>query len=266
MRRRAAFILPLIAAVPLTNALAGLSLSVVPPILDLAVPPGEKKEFTLTIKNLGDSRVEVSPAVMDLALGKTGAAMPVEAGQGAPSCAGWVAMDLSGFSLGPGASVSRNVMFKVPRGVAGGAYCVIVFKAQEAEPRGAGSSLNISTRTGTILMETTTRRSRSSGEIVELAATRLESGGVAVVGLFKNTGEVHLQIRPSCVIRNSEGRVVDRLKTDAGTGTVLPGGIRQISGTWDDKRKMEPGTYQAQMAVDFKGGSRVTRDLGFTIE
>jgi hypothetical protein len=266
MRRSAAIILPLIAAVPLSNALAALSVSVLPPILDLSVPPGGKKEFSLTIKNLGASRVEVSPAVMDLVLGPTGAALPVDPGQGAPSCAGWVTMDSGRFTLGPGQNISRDVIFEVPRGVAGGAYCVIVFEAREAERETSGPSLDISTRTGTIIMETASRRSRRGGEITDLKTTMSGEEAVDVVALFKNTGEVHLKIRPSCVIRNSEGRVIDRLKADAGTGTVLPGGIRQMRARWDNKRKMVPGTYEVQVSVDFTGGKRVTESVEFTID
>jgi hypothetical protein len=266
MRRSAAIILPLIAAVPLSNALAALSVSVLPPILDLSIPAGGKKEFSLTVKNLGDSRVQVSPAVMDLMLDPTGAALPVDPGKGAPSCAAWVTMDSGGFALGPGESISRKVTLEVPRGVAGGAYCVIVFEAREAERKTSGPSLDISTRTGTIIMETASRRSRRSGEITDLKTAGSIGDGIDVIALFKNTGEVHLKIRPSCVIRSSEGRVIDRLKADAGTGTVLPGGTRQIRASWENKRKMAPGTYEVQVSVDFTGGRRVTESVEFTID
>jgi hypothetical protein len=234
--------------------------------MDLSVPPGGRNEFSLTIKNLGSSEVEVSPAVMDLVLGPTGAALPVESGEGAPSCAGWVALDLSKFTLNPGASIVRDAVLEVPRGVAGGTYCVIVFEARETGKETPGPSLEISTRTGTIIMETASRRSRRSGEIHDLKIIKGGKNEIDVVALFKNTGEVHFKIRPSCVIRNSEGRVIDRLKIDAGTGTVLPSGIRQIRGTWDNERKMVPGTYEAQVSVDFTGGRRVTEKVEFTID
>jgi hypothetical protein len=175
-------------------------------------------------------------------------------------------MDLSDFTLMPGASASRDVTFQVPRGAAGGSYCVIVFEAREAEKGKAGPSLNISTRTGTIIMQTSSRRSHRSGELSEVNITKSGKRVVEIVGLFDNTGEIHLKINPSCLIRNAEGRIIDRLKADAGTGTVLPGGIRQIRATWDNERKMEQGTYEVQVSVDFRGGRRVTRTAEFTIE
>jgi hypothetical protein len=264
--RRAAVVLPLLAVVPLSDAFATISVSVLPPILDLSVPPGGRRELALTIKNLGSSRVDVQPAVMDVMLEPTGAALPVEPGKGAPSCAAWVSMDQSGFSLAPGQSAVHDVVFEVPRGVAGGRYCVIVFEAREAERSAPGPSLNISTRTGTIIMETASRRSRRGGEIVDIKTGRNGDHEVGIVALFKNTGEIHLKIRPSCLVRNREGRVIDRLSVDAGTGTVLPGGIRQISATWNNGRKMVPGSYRAEVAVDFTGGRRVTESVDFTID
>ncbi len=264
--RSAAIMIPLIAVVPLSNTFAAISISVLPPILDLSVPPGSREQISLTVKNLGGSMVEVSPAVMDLMLGPTGAALPVAPGEGAPSCAAWVSMDESGFSLGPGESAVRDVVFAVPRGVAGGTYCVIVFEAREAERIAPGPSLNISARTGTIIMETASRRSRRSGEIIDVKVTRNGEHEVGIVALFKNTGEIHLKIRPSCVIHNREGRVIDRLETDAGTGTVLPGGIREIRATWDNQRKMVPGTYEVRVSVDFTGARRVTGNVEVTID
>jgi hypothetical protein len=249
----------------LSNTLAAISVSVLPPILDLSVPPGGKKEFDLTIKNLGSSRVDVSPAVMDLKLDPTGAALPVGLGEGAPSCAAWVSMDESGFALGPGESAVREVLVEVPRGVAGGRYCVVVFEASEADRATPGPSLNITTRTGAIIMETASRRSRRSGEIIDIKVLRQGQREISFVTLFKNTGEIHLKIRPSCVIRNAEGRVIDRLSADAGTGTVLPGGLRQIRATWGNERKMVRGTYQGEVSVDFTGGRRVTESVEFTI-
>jgi hypothetical protein len=89
---------------------------------------------------------------------------------------------------------------------------------------------------------------------------------VEIVGYFRNTGNVHAQVRPSCVIRNGEGRVVDRVKMDAGTGTVRPGGTRQLSGVWKNKAKMLRGYYTAEVAADYRGRKRAVRSVGFTIE
>jgi hypothetical protein len=266
MRKTAAIILPLIVIVPLSGLHAALSVSVIPPILELSVPPGGTKVFSLTVKNVGDTRVMVTPSVMDLMLSPTGAALPVARGNGAPSCAGWVDMDRNEFALDPGEGLAREVALEVPRGVGGGAYCVIVFEAMPVEKVSTQSGLDISTRTGTIVMETVSRRSLRLGEITDVKISKVGEDEIGVTAQFENKGDIHVQIRPSCVIKNSEGRVIDRITMDAGTGTVLPRGVRQITGTWANKRKMLPGSYSVQVSADYRGGRRASKSVELAID
>jgi hypothetical protein len=141
-----------------------------------------------------------------------------------------------------------------------------MFEAVPAARSSDGSQLSIAARTGTIVLETVPRSYVREGEIVEARASAKRGGEVEIVGYFRNTGNVHAQVRPSCVIRNGEGRVVDRVKMDAGTGTVLPGGTRQLSGVWKNKAKMLRGYYTAEVAADYRGRKRAVRSVGFTIE
>ena len=265
MKKTAAILIPVVAVVPVSKLCAALSISVIPPILEISVPPGGEKAFKLTVKNTGSIKVVMTPSVMDLELSPTGAALPMDLGTSSWSCADWVGMDTQQFVLGPGEKKETEVLFKVPRGVSGGRYCVIIF---EANPRGADeeqADLAISARTGTIIMESIPRRAVRSGEISEVDVTE-GSGAVDIVAYFRNTGNIHVGIRPGCVIRNSDGRIIDRVKMSAGTGTVLPEGTRRISGAWTNERKMEPGTYTAEVSADFKGGRRATQSVQFSID
>ena len=258
-------VLPLVAAMPLNAVNAALSISVSPPILELAQPPGTKKALMLTIRNSGDVRVMITPMIMDLKLSETGAALPVKRGSGARSCADWLAMDTSAFELAPDERAKREVTLSVPRGASGGAYCVVTFEAEPVSDGIGDSHLSIATRTGTIVMETASRRSARLGELVDAKASR-SADAVGIIAYFKNTGDIHVRIRPSCVIKDSNGRIVDRIEMDAGTGTVLPGGLRRISGTWQNKRKMIPARYVAEIAVDYRGPRRAKANVDFTIQ
>jgi hypothetical protein len=245
---------------------AALSVSVTPPMLELSVPPGGKKTYTLQVGNLGDMAIRVTPRVMDLALNPTGAALPSEPGSSARSCAQWVALDLRSFSLDPGESREREIVLSIPRGVSGGYYCVVIFEAVPAARNTVESQLSIATRTGTIIMETVPRSYLREGDIVESRVSKRADGEMEIVAYFTNTGNVHVQVRPSCVIRSREGRVVDRVKMEAGTGTVLPEGTRRMAGIWSNKRKMVQGDYTAEIAVDYRGRKRATRSIEFRIE
>jgi len=266
MTRTAVAVAALIVMVAVGEAWAALSVSVTPPMLDLSVPPGGKKTFTLQVGNLGDMAIRVTPRVMDLSLSATGAALPGEPGSSARSCAKWVSLDLSAFSLDPGESRGREMVLSVPRGVSGGYYCVVIFEAVPAARDAAESQLAITTRTGTIVMETVPRSYVREGDIVDGRVSGGVGDGMEIVAHFTNTGNVHVQVRPSCVIKSREGRIVDRVKLEAGTGTVLPEGTRRMAGIWSNKRKMVPGEYTAEIAVDYRGRKRATRSVVFRIE
>jgi hypothetical protein len=260
-----AVVFSLIAALPLNAVDAALSISVSPPILDLAQPPGTEKVLMLTVRNSGDMAVLITPMIMDLKLGETGAAVPVERGTGTRSCADWIAMDTSVFELAPDERVEREVSFNVPRGASGGAYCVLLFEAEPVRGGGRDSHLSIATRTGTIVMETASRRSLRLGELTDPKVSR-NGDAVGLTAYFRNTGDIHVTVRPSCVIKDSNGRIIDRIKMDVGTGTVLPEGLRRISGTWDNRRKMIPARYVAEISVDYRGPRRAKTSVDFTIE
>jgi hypothetical protein len=248
------------------EAWAALSVSVTPPVLDLSIPLGVKKTYTLQVGNLGDMEIRVTPRVMDLTLDPTGAALPAEPGSSARSCAKWVSLDLGAFSLDPGESREREMVLSIPRGVSGGYYCVVVFEAVPVGRNAPQSQLSIAARTGTIILETVPRSYEREGDIVESRVSKRADGEMEVVAYFANTGNVHVQVRPSCVIKSREGKVVDRVKMEAGTGTVLPEGTRRMAGIWSNKRKMVRGDYTAEIAVEYRGRKRATRSVEFRIE
>ncbi len=266
MKKLTAAFLPLVAVMPVTGALGALSISVAPPLLDLSIPPGGNESFRLTVRNIGDIDVRIKPSIADLELTPTGEAVPVEPAGGKWSCAEWITLDLSEFTLAPGDRRNIDFTIKVPMGVRGGRYCVITFEASPIRRRHQ-SGFSVSTKTGTIIMETVPRRTTRSGEISSLKVTTFpEEGEVRLVALFKNTGNVHVKIKPGAVIKNTEGRIVDRVKMNAGTGTVLPDGVRKITGIWSNKRKMKPGSYLAEVYVDYRGRKRATESVRFDIE
>lgn len=246
-----------------TNATIGLS--VTPPILDVAVPPGATKTFTLDVRNTGDVTLIVSPEVMDLELTEEGIPVAIEAASTRYSCASWISMDTQPFTLGANESLRRSFKLAVPSGSTGGRYAIILFDAQPIKAELKQPHLTVGARTGTILMETIPRRLSRRGEIISVTAKAV-GDTVTITGLFQNKGDVHLKIKPSCLIRDKDGRIVDRIKIEAGTGTVLPDGKRPLKGLWTNKHKMKPGRYTAEISVEFRGAERVKASTEFLIK
>jgi hypothetical protein len=264
MRKAAVALLPLIVVILATSVWGALSISVTPPVLDLEIRPGARKVLVLTVKNTGDVRVLVEPEVMDFDLSPTGTPL-LSTGGSHWSCADWISMDKSAFELEPGARQDRQTVMAVPRGASGGRYCAVVFKATPAQKGGRESHLSIATRTGTLIMQTVPRHYVLTGHISDIEVTHQKDGNVSFTAYFINGSEKHVQIRPSCVIKGPEGRIIDRLKIDAGTGTVLPDGMRQLKTVWSNRRKMLPGKYSVEVLADYRGGKRVANSAEFTI-
>jgi hypothetical protein len=174
-------------------------------------------------------------------------------------------MDLSEFALQPGEGEERDLTFQVPRGTNGGRYCVVVFDTRPIEAKASQPHIAISTRTGTIIMETVSRTVPRSGEITDLRVRHAIGDTMTIAAYFENTSDIHVKIKPSCIIKNADGRIVDRVKLEAGTGTVLPGGKRQMTGYWANKRKMLPGKYVAEVVVDFRGLKRAVQTSEFSL-
>ncbi|HVP57479.1 MAG TPA: hypothetical protein VMU02_05235 [bacterium] len=265
MKRRV-IVMAVLVTIALAGAVSGgISVSVTPPLLEISVPPGGKKAYTLTIKNVGDTRVSVKPLIMDLTLSVEGAAEPVQRGTSKWSCADWASMNTSEFALNPGEGEERELTFEVPRGTNGGRYCVVVFEAKLFEAKAAGPHVSVATRTGTIIMETVSRTVPRSGEVSELTVKHATGDTMVITAYFENPNDIHVKISPSCVIKGADGKIVDRVKLDAGTGTVLPDGKRQMTGRWANKRKMVPGKYVAEVVVDFRGLKRATKTAEFSL-
>ena len=249
---------------------AGISTSVSPPLLELSVPAGGLQLFELTVVNSGDKPVKIRCCAMDMRLEPDGSVTLLKASASSQSLAQWITLDKNEFGLEPGKMQSIQGKLTVPRGSRGGRYAVIVFETSSPdirEARGRGKIL-LGARLGTILMLSIPHTLKEKGRI---GAIEWEARGdskphpILFTLSFKNTGNVHLRIRGSIVIKNKEGRIIDRIPLEAGTGTVLPDGIRVLKGNWSNRRKMKEGDYTAEARINFRGG-QVRAQVPFSIK
>jgi len=248
----------------------GVSISVSPPLLELSVPAGGLRLFELAVVNSGDKPVKIRYYTMDMSLEPDGSVTLLKAGTSSRSLAQWITLDKNEFDLEPGKMELIKGKVTVPRGNRGGRYAVIVFETSPPdvrEAKGRGKIL-LGARLGTILMLSIPHTLKQKGRIgtIEWEARGDSKPHPILFTLsFKNTGNVHLRIRGSIVIKNKEGRIIDRIPLEAGTGTVLPDGIRVLEGTWSNRRKMKEGDYAAEARINFKGG-QVRTQVPFSIK
>lgn len=254
------FLFTVLTGLPLSYA--DISFSVSPPIMELNVPSGGVKTMKLLVYNQGDMPIHVNGDIVDMDIEPDGNTTLLPAGSSPWSCADWITLDKDEFDIEAGEKKTVVARLTVPRGTRGGRYAAIIFQAIGPRKRGRGAIV-VGARLGTLIMETIPRTIKRQGEIIEIKAKRDPEerfllgakAPITFVVSFRNTGNIHIKAKGSVVIKDSNNRIVDRVPLMAGTGTVLPDGVREFEGTWSNKRKMvEGGEYTAEVRITFPGG------------
>jgi hypothetical protein len=250
----------------LGKAHCGVFLGVAPPIVELSIPAGKEHPIELKVYNQGDSPLEVKAYVVSIEVSLDGMPVPLQTRQGKWSCAEWIELDQQTFNLEPGGQTSVEAVLKVPMGTSGGRYAAIMFEA--APDLTAQGSLNVAlgTRVGTIVMESVPHTLTRGGEIDAVEVSKPDQDNVSFSTRFRNTGNVHLKARGSVVIKADDGRIVDRVPLEVGTGTVLPGAVRRFEGTWSNHRKMVQGDYVGEVRVSSTGMRTAVGTIRFRID
>ena len=243
-----------------------VSFSVTPTRIDLTLRGGQTGDIEMSVLNRGNRPLQIRTQVMDFELNRQGEVILREPGSLPQSCAGWISPDKEKFHLEPGEQKSVIATIKVPRGTQGGRYAAILFQTGPV-PAPREANLLVSGRLGTLAMLSVPRTLKRSGEIVEFSVQKWPENKVVEFSLvFKNTGNVHVSAGGTVVIIYGKNRVVARIPMAGGTGTVLPGGMREYRAVWKDKRKMTPGNYTAQARVQFPGGAGVRAERSFVLD
>ena len=109
-------------------------------------------------------------------------------------------------------------------------------------------------------MLTLGKHPKRKGKILQFDITK-KLDHTDFIGIFQNTGEIHIKATASVVIRDSSNRVWDRIQLSGGTGTLLPEGKRKYTGEWRNRRKLEPGHYFAEIRMQFPGNREIRKEV-----
>lgn len=202
-------------------ALAKLSLSVSPPLVDTTLVPGGVRRFTVTITNEGDEDARITPHLVTFELSPEGEVVFLESGP--YSLLPWMTTkEKSAFFLGAGEKKKIPFDIRAPWGARGGRYGAVLF---EALPVDVPFGMAVGIRMGTLVLATLPRSSGVRGKIKEI---KLGSGKIEVE--VENVGDVHFAVAEAeAVVRAESGRVLQRINLE-GAGLILPGGVRLLRG------------------------------------
>ena len=271
------FILVSILFITPNLVLSQISITVAPPLVETSIAAGGLRSFKLVVSNPGNRAVDIQGYTCDLKLHPDGTPIILEPGVSSYSCAQWIELTDEKFTLDPESKKVIGAKIKVPRGVRGGRYAVILFESLSSGRTKRGNVI-LGARLGTIVMVSipwTLKREAEISQIkVEKASVTPYEGGqgktliqpVDFIVSLKNMGNVHIQANGSVVIKNDEGRIIDRIPLEVGTGTVLPDGVRDFQGSWSNPRKMVKGKYTAEARINYRGRRQARAEKTFSIE
>jgi len=230
------------------RAFSQIALNISPPILEVEVTGGGVRNFQIELINGGEEEITVTVDLADFLLSPEGNTELQGKGETSFSLSEWMTTKQDKqIVLKPGEKRKVGFELRVPRGERGARYGVVVFEALPREiPRG---KIALGIRTGSLVFLTIPRTEKIGGEIKEIS---IEESKVT----FQNTGNTHLEVEGSLLVKNPEGKVINRLHFPENPSLVLPQGERYFSIPWD-KESLLPGKYLLEVRMSARRGRQL---------
>jgi len=247
-----------------------------PQLVELELLPGEKTKFSILLVNESKAKnARFLVYVSDLIEQRSGKYKVAELGISPYSAASWIKVSPSDFVLGPGDGKEILAEVKVPRGVVGGRYAVIVFElAPERLPKEKTfGTLTLHHRMTTAVEISIKRRVAkkravisslkivSAGEDKRLAKFSKEA--LMFTASLKNEGNIHVFGEGTLTIRTKKGRRIRQVPLGGGRGTVLPDTTVDFRSIL--RRGFPPGDYIAEVVIRYAGLRPAIAKLPFTV-
>jgi P pilus assembly chaperone PapD len=257
-------------------ACAQFDVSLSPLLVQIELAPGARRYFSLYVNNdnvLKD--VSLIAYTMDIEETREGMYKVVDKGRSEYSCADWMRIEDTSFTLGPDESREVKVYISTPPGVFGGRYGAVVFeivpdKAPAGEKLGAveyhfrvPAFVEVSIRRFGGLVR---KASISDFDVEALTGRRAQAllgqDGLRFKASVANEGNIHLDGKGSLTIKTKEGRVLRRVPLGGGRGVVIPGATVDFESYL---RKPPVGEYIARAVISFGGLSPSVAEVPFVV-
>jgi hypothetical protein len=260
-----------------TKARAQFDLSLSPILVQIDLVPGAKKHFSLELfnENKTDS-IKVIAYTMDIIETKEGIYELQDKGKSQFSCADWMRIEDTSFTLKPSDSKELKVSITAPRDLFGGRYGAVVFEiVPEESPTGAEElgRVRYHFRMPAFVEVTIkrfgglVRKATISDFKVETVSTRkfekkMGKEALGFTASIKNNGNIHLIGKGTLFIKDKEGRTKRRVPLGGGRGIVIP----EATVAFRSLLKKPPaGEYTAKAVIHLGGLSPLIAEIPFTV-
>lgn len=233
----------------------GLSLS--PPTFEISANPGDTIKNVVRVQNTSDKNLKV---VVDkrnfTAIGEEGS-VGLTSEETSFSLASWITPGWPEFDLPAKGNISFPFQINVPLNAEpGGHFGSLIFKVGGLMPGQSGAGL--SQELGALILLQIAGETKEGATLESFQVNRglWEYGPVEFEARVKNEGNVHLKPHGSLSITNIFGKQVANVPLEG--RNVLPGAIRKIPFSWDQKNLF--GHYVATLSLGYgdKGKALIT--------
>jgi len=236
---------------------ASINFIVSPPIVELKMHPGSTKKIELTVYNKNSNALNLNVETVSLEMDKYGNAVVSDSEYDPFSCATWFHIDKKKLSILPNNKVILPVEIKVPYGINGGKYGIVLFQTNNLKRD--KDEIKLTGRMGTIFLISIFGHKEISGKIANFKLSQ-ENGIINFTALIQNSGNIHFKTKGTILIKNEKNTIIDRVNLKIGTGTILPKHEREFCAVWDNSRKMLPGNYAAILQIRIPGMGRILQE------
>jgi len=239
-------------------------IDVSPNIIDEKVKARDIKEYTVTLKNLGERRIDIYPVVNDY-LENEGKQEFLDPGNAdrSTSLANWISIKRGVIELGSGEEREVSLDIKVdPSAVPGKRHAVIAFPHGSNRPIAEKNMLSVSTASLILNFEV-------EEEIIEKTQVKNFKTDKNIYFSFPvnfnleidNFGNREIVPTGSIYIYNRRGQEIDSVVINPEKSGVLAGESKLLENEWNTDRG--PGKYKARLEAEY--GTEEKRDLQDTI-
>lgn len=214
----------------------GINLTVSPPVIELNAKPGDKVTERFRLRNNQSTPINLGIDVKKLSSDSTsGEPIPAEPTKD-DDFISWLTVDPSSVTVLPKEWTDVNFEIKIPENAAYGYYYVLrIHPAQKEAVKGSGATVQGQVLV-VVLLNVVKEGAKAKAGLVSFTPSIFVSEYVPVTFTAKvsNTGNVHVKPAGNIFIRSFHQKDIAILDINAGRQTVLPGGTRTFTSTWDD--------------------------------
>jgi len=221
-------------------AAEGVTIS--PPIVDIALNPGEESEQKILVTNPTENLLELYSSTMNFnASGESGEPGFYPASEEASkfSLAHWIVLSQPKIAVAPKQVVEFRYKIAVPPDAEpGGHYGVVFLGTEPPAASGEVSQVTIASQVGSLILARVPGDIREEATLEEFSAPWFFlKPPVPFTTFIRNQGNIHFKPRGEITIKNWRGKEMERVALNEKNGNVLPESRRKFEPIWDAPAK-----------------------------